>query len=178
MVYRGLRSFNEVYFGTGFKLWLKIAVHHIEKFDEFVKANRRGKNCNQAVGHQNLLVPPSMLDAEGIDYQVSSVGRCEAELTEPGQQHQIINYGYCAARSINYLNPDDVFNPKLATHCDHCGLQLQTEENDVLIDTTPLGAVPGKVVLTRKRKTRQHPKLGLSLGKLRQVTSISLGELV
>ncbi|KAF4949792.1 hypothetical protein FSARC_13395 [Fusarium sarcochroum] len=131
---------------------LKIAIHHIEKFDEFIKANWRGKDCNQAVGHQNLLIPPSMLNAEGIDYQVSVIRCGEAESTEPGQQHQIINYGYCAARSMNYLNPDDLFDPKLATHCSQCGLQPHAQENDASVDTTPSEVAPEQVASIRKRK--------------------------
>jgi hypothetical protein len=116
------RSYNEVYFGSGYKLWLAIEEHHIAKFDAFVKATWKCGKCDQAVSHQSLLLAPSRLKKEGIDYIVAAVGRGEAFYTLPGQQHVIINIGYCAAQSINYVPPGETIDFSKVTGCSDDGM--------------------------------------------------------
>ncbi|SPJ78492.1 uncharacterized protein FTOL_06881 [Fusarium torulosum] len=122
LVFHGLRSYNEVYFGTGFKLWLVIKRHHIAKFDAFVKANWKCNDCNHAVSHQDILFAPSILERAGIEYNITVVGCGEAFWTLPGQQHQVLNIGYCAAVSINFALPDDNLDPKRSIQCSDCGM--------------------------------------------------------
>ncbi|PNP51920.1 hypothetical protein FNYG_15865 [Fusarium nygamai] len=90
-VWRGLRSFNEVYMGTGYKLWLVIAKGDIAKFDAFVRKTWQCKECIGGISHQCLFLAPSSLEKEGIDFHIYVVGRGEAVWTLPGQQHSIIN---------------------------------------------------------------------------------------
>ncbi|KAF5235103.1 hypothetical protein FANTH_11824 [Fusarium anthophilum] len=119
-VWRGLRSFNEVYVGTGYKLWLVIAKRHIAKFDAFVRKTWQCKECIGGISHQCLLLAPSSLEKEGIDFHIYVVGRGEAVWTLPGQQHSIINVGHCAARSMNFLYPGETIDFKKLVHCSEC----------------------------------------------------------
>jgi hypothetical protein len=123
----GLRSFNEVYFGSGYKLWLVITRHHIAKFNAFIRANWKCKTCDHGVSHLCLLVAPSTLEREGIDYEIAVVGRGEAFWTLPGQPHQVINFGHCAAQSINFSHPEDNLDINKATECAECGFHRQTQ---------------------------------------------------
>ncbi|KAF4338209.1 hypothetical protein FBEOM_7894 [Fusarium beomiforme] len=120
--FKNLRSYNEVYFGSGYKLWLAIEQHHIAKFDAFVKANWECCECDQFLSHLSLLLAPSRLRNAGIDYVVAAVGRGEAFYTLPGQQHAIINIGYCAAQSINYVPPGEKIDFSKATACKADGM--------------------------------------------------------
>ncbi|KAG4278674.1 hypothetical protein FPRO04_13844 [Fusarium proliferatum] len=119
-VWRGLRSFNEVYVGTGYKLWLVIAKRHIAKFDAFVRKTWQCKECIGGISHQCLFLAPSSLEKEGIDFHIYVVGRGEAVWTLPGQQHSIINVGHCAARSMNFLYPGETIDFKKLVHCSEC----------------------------------------------------------
>lgn len=119
-VYRGLQSYNEVYFGTGYKLWLVITKHHIAKFDAFARSTWRCKGCIGVISHQCLFLAPSTLEKAGIHYSIHLVGRGEAFWTLPGQQHSIINVGHCAARSMNFLYPSESIVYKKLAHCRDC----------------------------------------------------------
>ncbi|KAF5695730.1 hypothetical protein FGLOB1_13961 [Fusarium globosum] len=119
-VYRGLRSYNEVYFGTGYKLWLVIAKHHITKFDTYVRGTWQCKGCMNGISHRCLFLAPSRLEKSGIHYTIHVIGRGEAFWTLPGQQHSIINVGHCAARSMNFLYPGETIDFKKLVHCSEC----------------------------------------------------------
>ncbi|CZR49821.1 uncharacterized protein FPRO_16029 [Fusarium proliferatum ET1] len=119
-VYRGLRSYNEVYFGTGYKLWLVIAKHHITKFDTYVRGMWQCKDCMNGISHRCLFLSPSRLEKSGIHYTIHVIGRGEAFWTLPGQQHSIINVGHCAARSMNFLYPGETIDFKKLVHCSEC----------------------------------------------------------
>ncbi|KAF5597254.1 hypothetical protein FPCIR_3681 [Fusarium pseudocircinatum] len=144
-VYRGLRSYNEVYFGTGYKLWLVIAKHHITKFDAFARSTWQCQGCIGAISHQCLFLAPSTLEKEGIDYTIHAVGRGEAFWTLPGQQHSIINVGHCAARSMNFLYPGESIDCKKLTHCRECDQHPISLKYDVPLVSNP----------NRKRKLHQ-----------------------
>ncbi|RKK18055.1 hypothetical protein BFJ66_g1004 [Fusarium oxysporum f. sp. cepae] len=135
--HHGFRSFNEVYAGPGYKLWLVIAPYHITKFNDFFTETFKCGTCGQRIGHKSVLIAPSRLDKEEIDYTIEVVGRGEAFRTLPGQQHQIINYGACAARSINYLHEDDVFEPENVTYCCKCGLIQYCEKSGATLVKLP-----------------------------------------
>ncbi|PNP77907.1 hypothetical protein FNYG_08633 [Fusarium nygamai] len=166
--YRGLRSYNEVYFGTGYKLWLAIAKHHIAKFDAFVKANWKCNKCNQAVAHQNLLLAPSRLEKEGIDYIIAVVGHGEAFWTLPGQQHATVNFGYCAARSIYHSHPEDKLNPQNALQCSDCGMfKAGIECGATTVLALALGSSQTPLVSTPpNRKRKAHQKLSKTFCKM------------
>jgi hypothetical protein len=147
---KNFRSYNEVYFGPGYKLWLAIEEHHIAKFNEFVKANWKCSKCDQFVSHQSLLLAPSRLKKEGIDYIVAAVGRGEAFYTLPGQQHAIINFGHCAAHSINYVPPGEKIDFSKVTACVEDGMYAIGKKYG---QTT---ASPQELAQANKRKAHQQ----------------------
>ncbi|EWY97426.1 hypothetical protein FOYG_02266 [Fusarium oxysporum NRRL 32931] len=147
---KNFRSYNEVYFGTGYKLWLAIEEHHIAKFDAFVKANWNCCKCDQFVSHQSLLLAPSRLKKEGIDYIVAAVGRGEAFYTLPGQQHVIINFEHCAAHSINYVPPGEKIDFSKVTACTEDGMYAIGKKYG---QTT---ASPQELAQANKRKAHQQ----------------------
>ncbi|KAK7419101.1 hypothetical protein QQZ08_011004 [Neonectria magnoliae] len=121
--YYGFRSYNEVYFGPGYKLWLFIAMHHTPKFYDFANRNWKLDKCGQRLGHQCLLIAPSRLEKEGIDFRIEVVGCGQAIITKPGEIHAIVNHGPCVARSMNYLLPTDKLVAEKLTYCiSSCGL--------------------------------------------------------
>ncbi|KAG9494972.1 hypothetical protein J7337_013201 [Fusarium musae] len=127
-VWRGLRSFNEVYLGTGWKLWLVIPKRHIAKFDAFVRKTWQCRGCIGGISHQCLFLAPSSLEKAGIDYNIYVVGCGEAVWTLPGQQHSIINVGHCAARSMNFLYPGESIDFKKLAHCRECNQHPLSEQ--------------------------------------------------
>ncbi|RKL09838.1 hypothetical protein BFJ70_g16605 [Fusarium oxysporum] len=138
-VWSGLRSFNEVYFGTGYKLWLMIAKHHIAKFDAFVRKTWQCKECIGGISHRCLFLAPSSLEKPGIDFNIYVVGRGEAVWTLPGQQHSIINVGHCAARSMNFLYPGETIDYKKLAHCLECDQHPISIKHGVPLVSTELG---------------------------------------
>ncbi|KAF4493908.1 hypothetical protein FAGAP_9977 [Fusarium agapanthi] len=122
------RSYNEVYFGTGYKLWLAIGEADIDKFDAFVRANWNCGECDMFVSHQHLLLAPSRLREADIEYVVAAVGCGEAFYTLPRQQHAVINFGHCAAHSINYVPPAEKINFSEATACSEDGMYAVVEK--------------------------------------------------
>lgn len=166
-VYHGFRSYNEVYAGPGFKLWLVVANHHISKFEDFFKKNFSCGTCNQRYGHESVLFAPSRLEKEGIDFSIEIIGRGEAFRTLPGQPHQVINYGACAARSVNYLHDDEEFSPEKASCCCKCGMS-ETYGNS-LVPPPPELVEPVRKPLPSKR---QHPHLTQSPKATRACTEV------
>ncbi|KAG4278827.1 hypothetical protein FPRO04_06148 [Fusarium proliferatum] len=153
-VYHGFRSYNEVYAGPGFKLLLVVANHHISKFEDFFEKNFSCGTCNQRYGHESVLFAPSRLEEEGIDFSIEIIGRGEAFRTLPGQPHQVINYGACAARSVNYLHDDEEFSPEKASCCCKCG--VSENYGNSLVPAPPELVEPVRKPLPSKR---QHPHL-------------------
>ncbi|CVL09072.1 uncharacterized protein FMAN_15415 [Fusarium mangiferae] len=144
------RSYNEVYFGTGYKLWLVIEEDHIAKFNAFVKAKWDCNECDLFVSHQCLLLAPSRLDKAGIRYNVAAVGCGEAFYTLPGQPHAIINFGHCAAHSINYIPPGEEIDFSKITTCTDDGMYVVGKKYG---QTT---ASVQELVQTNKRKAHQQ----------------------
>ncbi|KAF5675744.1 hypothetical protein FDENT_9665 [Fusarium denticulatum] len=160
-VWRGLRSFNEVYIGTGYKLWLLVAKRHIAKFDAFVRKTWQCRECIGGVAHRCLFLAPSSLEKAGIDFHIYVVGRGEAVWTLPGQQHSIINVGHCAARSMNFLYPGESIDFKKLAHCLDCDQHpLSIQYGTPLVSTEP----------DRKRKQHQAQS-HLPLKKTRNETA-------
>ncbi|RYC81161.1 hypothetical protein BFJ63_vAg15960 [Fusarium oxysporum f. sp. narcissi] len=147
---KNFRSYNEVYFGPGYKLWLAIKKHHIAKFNAFVEANWRCCKCDQFVSHQSLLLAPSRLKKEGIDYIVAAVGRGEAFYTLPGQQHAIINFGHCAAHSINYVPPGEKIDFSQVIACTEDGMYAIGKKYGKIT------ASPHELAQANKRKEHQQ----------------------
>ncbi|KAI8648891.1 JmjC domain-containing protein [Fusarium sp. Ph1] len=167
--FSGFRSYNEVYFGPGFKLWYAIAMHHTEKFNDLIRKVSKCNDCNQAIGHQNLLVAPTTLDKEGIEYNIDVVGRGQARDTKPGEIHSIFNYGACAARSINDMSPEDKLVIETLKYCEKCGLrsaykkygaQLVAPPGPLASARTPLVSEAPKVPKVPKRPATKQAGLG------------------
>ncbi|KAK7417577.1 hypothetical protein QQZ08_011582 [Neonectria magnoliae] len=128
ITYHGFRSYNEVYAGPGYKLRYYIQMHHTPKFIDFFKKQWKSTDCRQILGHQSLLIAPSRLEKEGIDYGISIVGRGEGIVTAPGLIHGIYNLGPNAARSMNYLLPRDKIFTEGLPYCSDCGLAAFLEK--------------------------------------------------
>lgn len=104
----------------GWKIF--IVIKDTMKFESFIKDTWTCRECDQFVRHLNLIVAPSRLQAEGIDYQLICAGPGDLVVTQPGIYHACINYSACFARSINFLLPDEPLLPTGLSVCDDCGL--------------------------------------------------------
>ncbi|KAM5349974.1 hypothetical protein ACJ41O_006479 [Fusarium nematophilum] len=154
--YHGFRSYNEVYFGTGYKLWLFIETHHTAKFNRIFKKNPPGKECDQAIAHQCLFIAPSRLDKEGIDFRIEILGRGEGVATSPGILHQTINYGACAARSVNDLHPGEELTAENIFYCCQCDMARAYEKLGA--KRVPPPTEPRKPLVSRKPLKRPAPQ--------------------
>ncbi|KAH7123426.1 JmjC domain-containing protein, partial [Dactylonectria estremocensis] len=86
----------------GWKVWLIVKTHHTAKFEEFVGDTWGGCKCQQFIRHLNLLIAPSRLRKEGIEFDIRCTGRGEMIITEAYQYHYTMNYSESVARSINF----------------------------------------------------------------------------
>ncbi|KAJ3469812.1 hypothetical protein MRS44_003877 [Fusarium solani] len=111
------------------------------------------RSYNEAIGHQNLLVAPTTLDKEGIEYNIDVVGRGQARRTKPGEIHSILNYGACAARSINDMSPEDKLVIETLKYCKKCGLNGAYEKYGA-----QLVAPPGPMASARTPLVSEAPK--------------------
>ncbi|KAK3903212.1 JmjC domain, hydroxylase-domain-containing protein, partial [Staphylotrichum tortipilum] len=117
----GLRSYNLTLFG--WKIWIRISLHHTAKFEALVQRLTNCDNrCDQFVRHTSVVIPPSRLRAENIDFIVFCSGPGEMVLTEPGQYHAVINWTRCGAIAINFTLPGEDPIPRKLSVCDLDGL--------------------------------------------------------
>ncbi|KAH6955691.1 hypothetical protein BKA56DRAFT_603495 [Ilyonectria sp. MPI-CAGE-AT-0026] len=155
--HHGFCSYNEVYYG--FKLWTIVKVHHISKFRNLAQTRWNCSESNQGLGDQCLLISPARLEREGIDFRIVVSKPGKAVVTLPGQQHQIVNYGSCAARSMNFCRPGEEiqFQKVLYSGKDNMA-SVHRERGATRIDSSPSAPAPARTPLpstpTRKRRNK------------------------
>ncbi|KAH7157827.1 hypothetical protein B0J13DRAFT_617886 [Dactylonectria estremocensis] len=166
----GLRSANLVLVGV--KLWILIAMHHTHKFEQFITTNWKCNECSHRVGHRSLLISPSRLEKEGIEFAIKVAGPGTLIAPHLCQYHGVVNMGFCIALSINYTLPGDNLVSKELRCCGRCGVSEFTHRHGVPRVPSPdrqlQGSGPGQSASTvsseaprRKRKAREafpeHP---------------------
>lgn len=150
------RSLNIV--DLGVKVWLLIPESHTEKFEAFIRKHWSCNDCSQFVRHQSLLVAPSRLRSEGVNFDIKVAGPGDVVLTRPRQYHVVVNYSYCIARSINFLLPGEpVFSGNISV-CALCGLFGFRQCHNLQVVTSPLLGNEASKQTHRKRP----PPLGVA----------------
>ncbi|KAI8717983.1 JmjC domain-containing protein [Fusarium sp. LHS14.1] len=114
--HHGLCSYNEVYYG--YKLWVIVKEHHISKFHTWAQATWNCTECSEGLSHRCLLIAPAKLERAGIDFQIVVSKPGKAVVTKPGQQHEIVNYGPCAARSMNFNRRGENMDFQKVVYCE------------------------------------------------------------
>lgn len=107
---------------VGWKVWIMIPEHHTAKFEKFIRRNWTCGQCDQFVRHCNILIAPSRLREEGIDFDIHCSGPGDMIITKPRQYHAVVNFLSCFARSINFLLPGEEPLPEKLLVCKDCGL--------------------------------------------------------
>ncbi|KAH6869653.1 hypothetical protein B0T10DRAFT_450932 [Thelonectria olida] len=152
--YHGLSSFNQPYFG--YKLWTIIKEHHIARFHDFIRREWKCSGCTGEVSHHSLLIAPSLLESEGIDFIILVSKPGKAVATKPGQYHQVLNYGPCAARSINYLRPGEEIQLERVIGCPEDGLVEQLQQHGARFIDLPTSSSPSPEPPRLKRSRKRH----------------------
>ncbi|KAH7114938.1 hypothetical protein B0J13DRAFT_514824 [Dactylonectria estremocensis] len=125
----GLRSANLVL--AGVKLWILIAMRHTKKFEDFITEMWECNKCSQRVGHQSLLISPSRLEKEEIDFYIKIAGPGKLILPHLCQYHGIVNMGPGIALSVNFKLPGDRLISKGLRRCNRCGVSTFTGRHRV-----------------------------------------------
>ncbi|KAF5567954.1 lysine specific demethylase 4c [Fusarium phyllophilum] len=140
----GLRSANIVL--AGIKIWVLILPEAEAKFKSFIEKNWSIGKCDRAIGHLQILVSPSRLDAEGISYTIKIGYPGNLIVTEQAQHHMVINMGLCMAESVNFaLTGDSICSPDFVK-CNKDDLDFSH-----LARRVPAPAVPNKRKHTEKQ---------------------------
>lgn len=114
------RSSNLVLFG--WKLWILVDDSHTTIFEDFVRRHWKTNHCAQCVRHLSLFISPTMLQKEGINFQIKCAGPGDMIVTSPGQYHAVVNFCDCFAVAINFLLPGEEVIPGSIPVCKQCGL--------------------------------------------------------
>lgn len=100
------RSYNLVLIGG--KIWIMIKLHHTAKFEELVRRlTGCDTSCDQFVRHTSVVIPPSKLRAEGIEFDIIFAGPGDMVVTQPRQYHAVINRTASFAIATNFVLPDE-----------------------------------------------------------------------
>ncbi len=112
----GLRSYNLTLFG--WKIWIRISRYYTAKFEALVQRLTECENrCDQFVRYTSIVIPPSRLREEDIDFDMFDSSPGTIVLTAPGQYHYIINWTRYGAIAINFTLPGkDPIPPKLSLY--------------------------------------------------------------
>ncbi|KAK4466902.1 hypothetical protein QBC42DRAFT_165701 [Cladorrhinum samala] len=121
------------------KFWCFIKPAFAAKFEERMQIEYpEMRRCSQAVRHLSRHIPPSVLDAWGIEYTLDYCYPGQAVVTEPGTYHQVLNLGpnYALAVNVEYeSSPDDPPNYRF---CDnHCPDKFAMKADDFHIHDNP-----------------------------------------
>lgn len=115
-----LRSCNQTY--SGIKIFITIQTTDTDKFESFVRRRWKCGPCPQFVRHLSLIVGPRTLRAEGISFDIHSLGPGDMIVTELGQYRAVRNFTNCFAISINFTLPGEPALPDNLAVCKQCGL--------------------------------------------------------
>ncbi|KAF4948050.1 hypothetical protein FSARC_13843 [Fusarium sarcochroum] len=147
----GLRSANLVL--AGVKIWILIAIHHTAKFRAFIDTNWPVDPCDYGVSHQNLLISPSRLRNEEIDFSIH-IG-CPGKLivTHQCQYHLVVNMGPCIAQSINFKLVGDSLTCSEQVRCPKDGLSGYAEHHGA-----PIASLSRSLEGRRHTSVRSSPR--------------------
>ncbi|KAK2601571.1 hypothetical protein QQS21_004889 [Conoideocrella luteorostrata] len=107
----------------GRKGWLIIRKYHTKKFEDYIRTFIKDKdNCDQFVRHQGLLISPSELHNQNIDFDIHCTMPGDLIVTKPRQYHLVWNITDCYAKSMNFLYPGEEPFPNQLSVCEECGL--------------------------------------------------------
>ncbi|KAL6409092.1 hypothetical protein AUP68_05461 [Ilyonectria robusta] len=152
----GLRSANMVL--AGVKLWILIAMHHTKKFEEFITTNWECNECSQRIGHRCLLISPSRLEKEGIDFDIKIASPGKMIVPHLCQYHAIVNMGPCIAQSINFKLPGDKLISKELRCCSWCGVSAFTSRHNVPRVPSPVPSEPTEPMHSGEVKRKKLPE--------------------
>lgn len=101
-----LRSYNLTL--IGWKIWILIQPYHTAKFEDLVQRLTNCDNgCDQFVRHASVVIHPSILRAENIEFDIICSGPGEMVLTQPRQYHAVINRTASLAIATNFVLPNE-----------------------------------------------------------------------
>ncbi len=83
-----------------------------------------GDGCDQFVRHTSVIIPPSILRAENIEFDIICSGPGEMVLAQPRQYHAVINRTASFAIATNFVLPNEDPIPKTLSLCPDDGLCL------------------------------------------------------
>jgi hypothetical protein len=116
-----LRSYNLTL--IGWKIWILIKPNHTAKFEALVRRLTRCDSvCDQFVRHMSIIIPPSRLRAEKIEFDIICSGPGEMVLTQPRQYHAVINWTASFAVATNFVLPGEDPIPRRLSVCHLDGL--------------------------------------------------------
>jgi len=116
-----LRSYNLTL--VGWKIWVLIKPHHTANFEDLVRRlTNCDDGCDQFVRHTSVVIHPSRLRAENIEFDIICSGPGEMVLTQPRQYHAVINRTASFAIATNFVMPNEDPIPKRLSLCHLDGL--------------------------------------------------------
>jgi hypothetical protein len=101
-----LRSYNLTL--IGWKIWVLIKPEHTTNFENLVQRLTCCDNtCEQFVRHTSIVIQPSRLREENIEFDIICAGPGEMVLTQPRQYHAVINRTASFAIATNFALPNE-----------------------------------------------------------------------
>ncbi len=103
---------------VGWKIWILIKLHHTTKFEDLVRRLTNcddDDDCDQFVRHTSVVIPPSRLRVEGIEFNIiySGAGRDGLDSAETVPCCPVINRTAASfAIATNFVLPDENPIPK------------------------------------------------------------------
>lgn len=103
-----LRPMNLVIYG--FKIWLIIDTQDTGRFEAWVRRvwGKEAGHDDQWLRHFGLVLPPSMLEAANIKFNLTCAGPGDMVIIPPAQYHYVINMTTSLAIAINFLLPEEL----------------------------------------------------------------------
>lgn len=108
----------------GYKLWLIIDTRDTTRFEGWVR-HAWGKDAahdDQWIRHLGLILPPSMLTAAGIRFDLICAGPGDLIVTSPDQYHYVVSMTTSLAIAVNFLFSGEIIARKKTILCEDCGL--------------------------------------------------------
>ncbi|PTB57007.1 hypothetical protein M431DRAFT_506746 [Trichoderma harzianum CBS 226.95] len=115
-----LRSMEVVIYG--YRLWMIISTQDTKRFEEWVRRfwGENAGHSDQWLRRLNLILPPSMLKAANIEFNLICAGPGDMVVTSPNQYHYVINMTTSLAAAVNFLLPGEMIAGQPTTLCENC----------------------------------------------------------
>lgn len=161
-----LRSYNLTL--VGWKIWVLIRPHHTAQFEDLVRRlTECGDGCDQFVRHTSVVIPPSMLRAENIQFDIICSGPGEMVVTQPRQYHAVINRTASFAIATNFVLPNEDPIPKRLSLCSDDGLyHLEHRMIRKLGHAKRKGYASHLEAPLRRKKPKLHKPLEMSVAEV------------